>query len=310
MIPAIRSEFRKFFTTRMWWGMAIAIFVAGGAFAALFTFVVNQGTTGGPGGRPIIGDDTQIANSVYTSGISVGYLLLLTIGVMSIGSEYRHKTISATFLATPKRTRAMLAKVVALIGIGAVYGLISLVGSVAVGAVGLHPDRPARLPVLGGRPLPGAQPARARAVGADRPRHRHPHPEPGGGPAHRHRRGLDRRAAARAARWASGSSGASTSSSSCRRQATNAVVNGISQNAGRGAPRVVGRRPGARGLRRGAGRVRHLAHDARRHQLTRGPRGGRWTDVGDDGRSAETRRTGRRRAHHSPCDGVPPEQRG
>ncbi|MEO6790415.1 MAG: ABC transporter permease subunit [Ornithinibacter sp.] len=143
MIPAIRSEFRKFFTTRLWWGMAIAIFLAGGAFAALFTFVVHQGTTGGPGGTPIVGDDTQIANTVYTSGISVGYLLMLTIGVLSIGSEYRHKTITATFLATPRRARAMLAKVVSLIGIGAVYGLISLIGSVAVGAVGLTLiDRP------------------------------------------------------------------------------------------------------------------------------------------------------------------------
>jgi ABC-2 type transport system permease protein len=143
VIPAVRSELRKFFTTRLWWGMAIAIFVAGGAFAALFTWVVNAGITGGPGGQGIFGDDTQIANTVYTSGISVGYLLLLTIGVMSIGSEYRHKTISATFLATPRRTRAMLAKVVALIGIGALYGLISLIGSVAVGAVGLTLiDRP------------------------------------------------------------------------------------------------------------------------------------------------------------------------
>ena len=195
---AIRSEFRKFFTTRMWWGMAIAIFVAGGAFAALFAFVVHQGTTGGPGSTPIIGDDTQVANTVYTSGISVGYLLMLTIGVMSIGSEYRHKTISATFLATPRRTRAMVAKVFALIGIGAVYGLISLVGSVAVGSVGLTLiDRP-RLPLLAGRPLAGPQPARAGALGADRPGHRHPHPEPGGGAAHRHRRGLDRRAAPRA----------------------------------------------------------------------------------------------------------------
>ena len=43
MIPAVRSEFRKFFTTRLWWGMAIAIFVGGGAFAALFAFFVNQG---------------------------------------------------------------------------------------------------------------------------------------------------------------------------------------------------------------------------------------------------------------------------
>jgi ABC-2 type transport system permease protein len=142
VIAAIRSEFRKFFTTRLWWGMAIAIFVAGGAFAALFSWVVNQGTAG-PGGAPILGSDTQVANTVYTSGISVGYLLMLTIGVMSIGSEYRHKTISATFLATPRRTQAMLAKVVALIGIGALYGLISLIGSVAVGAVGLTLiDRP------------------------------------------------------------------------------------------------------------------------------------------------------------------------
>ncbi len=65
----------------------------------------------------------------------MGYLLLLTIGVLQIGSEYRHKTISGTFLATPKRLQAMLAKVVALLGIGAIYGLISLVGSVSVGAV-------------------------------------------------------------------------------------------------------------------------------------------------------------------------------
>ena len=136
MIPAIRSEFRKFFTTRLWWGMAIGIFVAGAAFAALFGFLLTseEAGTGGPGGVPT-GDATQIASSVYVGGLSVGYLLLLTIGVLQIGSEYRHKTISSTFLSTPKRLRAMLAKVVALLGIGAIYGLISLLGSVSVGAV-------------------------------------------------------------------------------------------------------------------------------------------------------------------------------
>ena len=135
MIPAIRSEFRKFFTTRLWWGMAIAIFLAGAAFAALFGFLLTSetATTGGPAGVPT-GDATQIANSVYTAGLSVGYLLLLTIGVLQIGSEYRHKTISGTFLATPRRLIAMLAKVVALLAIGALYGVISLAGSVSVGA--------------------------------------------------------------------------------------------------------------------------------------------------------------------------------
>jgi ABC-2 type transport system permease protein len=135
VIPAIRSEFRKFFSTRLWWGMAIGIFLSGAAFAGLFGFLLTGDLAGqgGPGGVPT-GDPTQIVNTVYVGGLGIGYLLLLTIGVLQIGAEYRHKTISGTFLATPRRLRAMMAKVVALLGIGALYGLISLIGSVSVGA--------------------------------------------------------------------------------------------------------------------------------------------------------------------------------
>lgn len=138
MIPAVRSEFRKFFTTRLWWGMAIAIFLAGAGFALLFGFLfTSESFTDGEAqaqGAPV-GDATQIASSVYTGGLSIGYVLLLTIGALQIGAEYRHKTISGTFLATPGRLRSMLAKVVALLGIGAVYGVVSLLGSVTVGAL-------------------------------------------------------------------------------------------------------------------------------------------------------------------------------
>ncbi|NHA66863.1 ABC transporter permease subunit [Phycicoccus flavus] len=144
MIPAVRSELRKFFTTRLWWGMAIAVFVSAAGFAVLFGFVVDQGGQTGPGGGQLTGDDTQVANTIYTAGISVGYLLLLTIGILAIGAEFRHKTITATFLAVPNRTRAMLAKVLALVGIGVFYGVVSLVGSVAAGSVVLRViDRPA-----------------------------------------------------------------------------------------------------------------------------------------------------------------------
>ena len=143
MIRPIKSEFLKFFTTRLWWGMAIGIFLAGAAMAAFFGFFLTMevpATNGEatPGMGMPMGDATQIANSVYTGGISVGYLLLLTIGVLQIGSEYRHKTISATFLSTPKRMQAMLAKVVALLGLGVIYGIISLLGSVIVGAITLN----------------------------------------------------------------------------------------------------------------------------------------------------------------------------
>jgi hypothetical protein len=140
MTAAIRAEFRKFFTTRLWWGMAIAIFVSGILFALLFGFLLTgEEATGGagPGGMPT-GTDEQIVSSVYTGGLGVGYLLTLTIGVLQIGSEYRHKTITGTFLGVPKRGRVMLAKVIALLGLGALYGLLSLAGSVITGAIVLN----------------------------------------------------------------------------------------------------------------------------------------------------------------------------
>ena len=136
MIPAVRSELRKFFTTRMWWGMAIAMVVG----AAIFSVILGIVLTLEPDpeavaqGQPV-GDPTQIANSVYTGGLTVGFTLTLVIGIMQIGSEYRHKTVTGTFLATPRRTLAMGAKVLALLVIGAFYGLLSLVGSVVAGAI-------------------------------------------------------------------------------------------------------------------------------------------------------------------------------
>ncbi|KRE42048.1 ABC transporter permease subunit [Knoellia sp. Soil729] len=157
MGPAIKSEFRKFFTTRMWWGMAIAIFIAAALFAVLFGFLLTIPPTqesidaGQPTGSPL-----QIANSVYTSGLTIGYTLTLVIGIMQIGSEYRHKTITSTFLSTPQRARVMGAKIVALLGIGALYGLISLVGSVIAGAIVLKSR--------GFDPFPSAEVLRALAL--------------------------------------------------------------------------------------------------------------------------------------------------
>ena len=138
MGSAVKAEFRKFFTTRMWWGMAIGVFLAGAAFAVLFALVVAGSRTGGPdsGGPQLPGlGSTSMVSTVYTAGLSIAYLLTLTLGVMSIGSEYRHKTITSTFLSTPKRVRVMVAKVISLMGIGAFYGVVFLIGSVGVGAV-------------------------------------------------------------------------------------------------------------------------------------------------------------------------------
>ena len=131
MTHAIRAEFRKFFTTRLWWGMGIATFVAGAGFSLLLAVIFTLGSVQSQPGMP---NGIALTRIVFTGGISVGYLLTLAVGVMTIGAEYRHKTITSTFLSNPRRTVVMSAKVVSLLVIGAFYGLISLLGSVVVGA--------------------------------------------------------------------------------------------------------------------------------------------------------------------------------
>ena len=135
MTAAVRAELRKLFTTRLWWGMAIAVFLSGAAFAVLFAFVFTSDALRGPQAAAAPTTDVAISKAVFTGGLQVGYLLTLAIGVMTIGSEYRHQTITATFLAVPRRVRVMGAKVISLLAIGAFYGVLSLAG--AVGAGGL-----------------------------------------------------------------------------------------------------------------------------------------------------------------------------
>lgn len=161
MAGAVKAEFRKFFSTRMWWGMTIGVFLAGALFAVLFALVVagSQQERGPGGGGPRLPglDNTAMVSTVYTAGLSLAYLLTLVVGVMSIGSEYRHKTITSTFLSTPKRVQVMVAKVTSLLGIGVFYGLVFLVGSVGVGG--------AAIAIKGFSPFPEVAPiARALAL--------------------------------------------------------------------------------------------------------------------------------------------------
>lgn len=134
MVGAIRAEFRKFLTTRLWWGMAIAVVLTAAAFAVLLGFFLTSDAVAEAGQGMDARSPTELANSVYAGGLTTIYPLMLAIGIMQIGSEYRHRTITSTFLALPRRWQPMVAKVVAMLGIGAGYGLVTVVSSVAVGA--------------------------------------------------------------------------------------------------------------------------------------------------------------------------------
>ncbi len=135
MIRLVRSEVLKYITTRTAWGLTIGMFVTGLGFSAIFGALFIYGS-------PIPGVELSemappllFARFVYTSAIQFGYVLALVIGVLCIGQEYRHHTITGTFLATPKRSRVIGAKVIALCLIAAVSGAVHVIGSLIGGGI-------------------------------------------------------------------------------------------------------------------------------------------------------------------------------
>jgi ABC-2 type transport system permease protein len=139
MTGLVRSELRKFFTVRMWWGITLAAFVLGALLTALSGWFMVYGSMPTPDGGSIslaeAMDDASLARTIYTQSISMGYLLAFVLGIIAMGGEYRHKTLTATLLAAPRRGQLIMAKVVGVAVISAVIALGHLAGSVLAGAI-------------------------------------------------------------------------------------------------------------------------------------------------------------------------------
>jgi ABC-type transport system involved in multi-copper enzyme maturation permease subunit len=126
----VRAELRKLRTTRLWWGLALGIASTSAAIAALTGLTAGIDT--GAGATPGV-DDPATVRSVYTAGLGVAYLFALALGVIGMAGEYRHQTISATLLGSPRRARVVVAKLVALSLAGIGYGVLTVVSGMAVG---------------------------------------------------------------------------------------------------------------------------------------------------------------------------------
>lgn len=152
MTSAVRAELRKYFTTRLSWSMPLAMFVLGALFAALQgLFLAVIGEFPGADGEMVrpaeLWDDLTVARLVYTGGISMGYLLALVLGILSMSGEVRHRTLTSTLLATPRRGRLITAKLAGLAVVVVLNALAFTAGSLlgggimlAVGDAALFPE--------------------------------------------------------------------------------------------------------------------------------------------------------------------------
>lgn len=137
-LRSVTAEFAKVFTTRLWWILAIVLFcyialLAGGLaalFAGIQTGVISPDAVNAGGAATSFG---SLPPLIYSFASSVGYVFPVLLGALATTGEFRHQTLTPTFLATPRRGVVLGAKTITLILIGAGFGIIALAASVGIG---------------------------------------------------------------------------------------------------------------------------------------------------------------------------------
>jgi ABC-2 type transport system permease protein len=121
MLPLIRSEWRKLSTVRGPW-----LLLAAGPL------LVVAGITGLIQSGGNVHDPATAGRAL--AHVALAALFTLVFGIFAVGGEYRHGTITDTFLSSPDRGRVVTAKLAVYAAVGAVAGLVSSAVAVAVTA--------------------------------------------------------------------------------------------------------------------------------------------------------------------------------
>jgi ABC-type transport system involved in multi-copper enzyme maturation permease subunit len=163
----VRSEIRKIATTNAWWLFGLgSLFITGlsmwGNMAEAARNIAEARDTSavffGPKGPAAAADQAAVAEaqarfaqahdlhlqsinaagSIFTSGQFLGLVLVMLLGVLVITNEFQYQTATATFLTTPHRSRVVFGKLVAAIGLGFVFWLVSQALSLTAGLIFFH----------------------------------------------------------------------------------------------------------------------------------------------------------------------------
>ena len=178
MTRLIRAEFTKLATTRLIYGVAAAM----AAFAVL-TVIAGIAYAGRDGSPSLSADSLPTIVAAPVTLLSGAALLL---GILGMTGEFRHQTVTQTFLVTPRRGRVVAAKLIAypLAGIALALVILAFTAAVAAGWLAAKGMTPSLLDARLGRVLVGAVLA-AGLCGLLGLGGRRPDPQPGGGTGRR-----------------------------------------------------------------------------------------------------------------------------
>lgn len=126
MTTLIRTEVRKIFTTKLWWGMLLGAL----AFTTLGVVATILGAGNAQSGIPPLADPSTQRQAFGSSGAAL--LFILVLGVIGMTTEFRHFTSRPTFLFEPRRGRVVLAKLLTYASLGLVYSVLCAGLAVAI----------------------------------------------------------------------------------------------------------------------------------------------------------------------------------
>ena len=126
MIRLIQAEFGKLFSTKLWlWLLLGALGLTALAVSLTIGF---DGQNGNP--APKLNTPEGQRNLFSSAGASTVWALIL--GIIAVTGEFRHQTVTPTFLATPHRGRVVIAKLIAYAVTGIGFGVATIAVALAV----------------------------------------------------------------------------------------------------------------------------------------------------------------------------------
>jgi len=99
-------------------------------FVLSLASVVTTIELAGQNGAPALGSVANVSKTLSVSALTA--MVMMVVGILLVGGEYRHRTIIGTYLAEPARGRVLAAKLATVCGLGAVVGAFTFGLALAV----------------------------------------------------------------------------------------------------------------------------------------------------------------------------------